>query len=141
MVSKTKQAETKKLPAGRQPEIDLSEMSYDDALKMAVLEAKINRLAMLQERMNKGETTPEFMDELLQYTSPEMMEEVFDAVRKQMANVVRWLPEDWFVPDTPPGLSLRDPETYRWLRADKSKVLRTLIQQAQQSASKNSEGG
>lgn len=125
----------------KQPEIDLSEMSYEDAMEMAILEAKINRLAILQERMNKGDTTPEVLDELLQYTSPAMMEEVFERVRKQMALVVRWLPEDWFVPDTPPDLSLRHPDTYRWLRADKSKILRTLIQKAQQDASKNSEGG
>lgn len=141
MVSKTKQIEAKVLPKGRQPEIDLSEMSYEDAMKMAVLEAKFQRIAIMQERINKGDVPASLYDELLLLTAPGAMEEIFTTVRDQMSKVVKWLPEDWFVPDADPTASLADPETYKFLRADKAKELRALIQKAQQSASKNSEGG
>jgi len=140
MPTKTKRA-AKQLPVGEQPVIDLSEMTYEEAMNMAILEAKIQRLGILQARLASGDETTAVLDELLMYSSPAMMEEVFNSVRNQMAKVVRSLPGDWFTPDTPPNLSLRDANTYRWLRADRAKQLRTLIQRAQQDASKNSEGG
>jgi hypothetical protein len=120
-------------------QIDLSALSFEEASRMAVLEGRVARLAILQERLSLGKPTADLLDALMVASAPESMEAVFVDIREQMAKVVTDIPQDWFVKSAPKAMKLSDPETYKWLRADKARLVREAIQKAQapEEASKN----
>lgn len=51
-----------------------------------------------------------------------------DKIREFLTRVVVDVPPDWFVKNTPAGLELSDPKTYRYLRQAKFKELQKLMQ-------------
>lgn len=122
----------KKKRDGETPIIDFSELSFEDNAKMAVIEARVGRLAIIQQRVQHGGETPELLDEMVAITSPAAMQEVFDQIREQMAQVVRYVPRDWFTSKAPETLDFGLADTYKHLRADKAAELRQMILTARQ---------
>lgn len=123
--------------------IDFSELSYAEVMAMSRLEASLGRASLLGERLGMaGADRGAIYDELLALSHPDNVQAVYDAVAQNMAKVVRSVPRAWFVKSAPETLDFSDPAVYGYLRGDKAKELRQMIQQAQQpeDMSKNSEG-
>lgn len=109
--------------------LDFSEMTYDDAMQTALIEAKLSRVSLLGEKMRQSDQTPvEVIDELLVLSNPASMEALFTRTRMLMAKMVKAVPRAWFVSSAPSGLPLDDPETYRWLRSERGRELQQMIQ-------------
>lgn len=139
-------AEAEKLAKGDKPVIDFGEVSFQDSVEMSLIEARLQRLTILQERVQAGDAPVEVFQEIVDASAPENMEMVFRQMRGLFALVVRYMPRDWFVKNLPEQMPYEDidfsnPETYKYLRSDRTAQLRRAIQVAQQpeSVAKNSE--
>lgn len=115
--------------------IDFSEFSYYDSMTLAKMDATISRIGVLQERI-KTDTSEAAIAEIMKYTEPEFLDEIYHQVCWLMAKTVRQLPTSWLVKSAPEA-SYGDPEFYSYLRADKVGLLRQMISKAKDATSKN----
>ena len=117
-------------------ELDFSDLSFGESTEFALLEARIQRVGVLQMQINTlpegEEPTREVMAELVDLTSPATMREIFEAANREMARVVKAVPRSWFVSSAPAVLDFTDPATYSYLRSDKARELRQMITKAKQ---------
>lgn len=109
--------------------IDFSDLSYHDSMEMAKLDAMVAQANIMSQMSDTKDE--KVLAEMLVITSPKFLEGVYEKVRYVMSRVVKGLPDGWLVKDAPAKLSLSDPETYVYLRADKVGFLRDLIRQKQ----------
>lgn len=114
-----------------QIQIDLSQLSFDDNMTISKLDAQVGRFGLLNERVQQYGYTSEIMDEMLQLSRPENLERVNQQIREIFARVITVIPRDWFVRGAPDALDYADPETYKWVRADKVNNLRQALAKAQ----------
>ena len=108
-----------------QPIINRSRFSFADAQRLARLEWRAGRASLISSQVSAD---PSKLNQVLELTSAEALDEIFNATTEVFAKVVTFLPSSWFA--TPPAepVDYTNPATYHNLVNDRVVELRRLIQ-------------
>lgn len=102
------------------PVFNTGEQSYGSMRRLVTMQAAAMRI---QAQMRQLARDPESVD-YRDIPSPEEMDQVYDSLDAHLSEVLVSVPPDWLVEGAPEDLDWSEPESLRYVRADKIQALR-----------------